>query len=498
MKGLPVDLKTIKNNISSYNFDSLFYFCVHKLHEISKTKLGLERTDFLEWHVLFAFKLILAHAGTNSKNKIANYNDFRKIIGNIQSFFDTPIFSRYNNIDKPVRAIAYQQFWVSENVHKRDFARQSIIFKQINSKYEVKSMLLSKSGVELEDYFLMLFLLYALVFELKNTKISIDLFGPTVELIGKRQIILFLDSISTDLEDAKIFARQKSDTREKSAERQIYENSPFFRYPLIKINNEYLIIAPCLVNRFCKYSLYDFFRYEDKESFSQHFGLVFERYIQKCLEYSGLKFVNFNHNMSFPKDIKNVDFGLISDAYSVLIEAKATELSWVAGEDPTDINLINTQKCHSIKAVKQFYDFINYVKLQNGVGSFNLSSQINFAFIVTYKELYFGSMQRAWSEFIKVALRENAKTFDFETLPICNIFFLTIDDLEVVFYLVKNDLINLKDFLEDLKIKEDNPSTRRFTFRMYLEEYTQVDAELPFLNDEFSRIFDKIELKTKV
>ena len=268
---------------------------------------------------------------------------------------------------------------------------------------------------------------------------------------------------------------------------QSYEQSPFKLRPLLKMNQGYKIIYPLLIDEILKNWLYDFCKRNAGKQFSDHFGNVFENFIKKSISNYSIPHFEEKWLKNNTKLEKFVDFIIPCKRGNILIEAKACEASPNVRENPTDETLSKTLKSSVVKAIHQ----ASYVNDNILDGLLDLNTN-NFILVVTYKDLFLGSAEDVWDEFLKKRLTEKDFKTNLKNLVPEKIFFLSVDDLNRFLYCFNGNQDAMFQKLEDILILKRDINKKRFIFSMYLDEELK-GLEYPhFLDDNFNEISNSL------
>lgn len=104
--------------------------------------------------------------------------------------------------------------------------------------------------------------------------------------------------------------------------------TPFLRFPMVKINGDYWCVSPHVLARSLGYFIYDFLKRDDLDGFNQPFGKSFESYVGEQLIKTKLSIAKESEIIqTLNGKGKVVDFLVVDGDANVLIDAKGVEMS---------------------------------------------------------------------------------------------------------------------------------------------------------------------------
>jgi hypothetical protein len=481
--------KVIRNKVRKYVPSSIITKCIDKLHEIYKKPIH-ENVGYLPWEILLLIKIAFIEDGNGSHDKIATDNDIALTINVIKDESKHNKFLRTTSphgIYKFLRMTAFQQFWLQDKTSGFDIGRQLVLFDDDDWGYPIRERFLSLTGLEISVYFELLITTWT-AFEVDNNRKFIEpkWFGLIEKHYGAAVIRTYLSNISLSYQDTKEYLLNVFN-ESKDFHEQFYEKTPLVKYPILNINDKYICYSPHVLSEKIKDFLYDTLKTNDPSEFPREFGIKFEKYIRKCLDYASIKyFGEIDLGYMFP-DTKKCDFIIINDRCTVLLEVKGIEMSPVIRVNPTDEILSSLLKNSVIKAIKQIYSTVNNLNSEKGKGIVNSGNL--YAIILTYKELYLGTGRDAWDEFIYDAVKDYIaeEGVDTTNLPPDHIFFISIESFEKLISVCKGDINKWYEIFSNAVDSNSVGVTKKFTFGLHLEKYQY--APLPFIKSAADTLF---------
>ena len=72
-------------------------------------------------------------------------------------------------------------------------------------------------------------------------------------------------------------------------------------------------------------------------------------------------------------------------------------------------------------------------------------------------------------------------------------YFLTIDEFDIFAELIKTKKMGLIEGLEDAKIKDSDPKTKKFDFLLHLMSWDNSNSLPTFLKEKSNKMFEKLQ-----
>ncbi len=499
------DYKPIRNKIRQYDPISIVSVLVSKLHELYH-KPSKDWDVYLPWELLLLMKWVLANyesANTRIINKSAKQADLRIInglINSLQDLFDKhrvdPLIrsgDNQHNLQKFFRQTAFQQFWLQPS-SKLTISLQARAFYLFYYQHEENEALqkidryfFNKAGISINTFFEISLIIWTKyhVSENKDVSITKEWFRNCAHNFTDKEIDKYFKLLSLDLQEAKEYAN--NDIKKKNERGydalQILEQSPFTFYPFLRFGDKYILYSPALLDYTVKYFIYDFLKRHEGGGFSSVFGKdIFECYLKKGLEYSGLDFKDENTQH---KKNKKVDFLIESGDRAILIEAKAVEMANIAPAKADNESIIKALEKSVLKGIKQAYSVANSLNNKTTV----------YALIVTYKELFLGRTGSIWDEFLGNSLEEflSENNIDTKCISPDHIYILSVDDFDKLMQVIKNDhdIFKILDFISE---QDKDDIKGRHAFGVHLNKFLPKDDSIPpHLEDMVKKLYDKVE-----
>lgn len=486
--------KSICNKVRTFDTNRILIFCILKLHEISD-KLGPEYKGYTPWHLLYLIKLVLMYGGEKYPSRQATINDIIAFINRIKNY-DTGMYlltgNRQEKLQKLMRALAFQQFWLQKPINNYEIARQIVLFQQIPNDDIFNKYFKKHTSLNIYDFLSLSLMSWGQLDTQKKITFDKNWFKPANQSFPQEMIDKYIGLISLNHSGAKEYLHTCS-KKIRNPEFQIKEQSPLKKYPFLKIGNYYYCYSPMLFNEHIRNYIYDLLKEKEANNFTELFGSVFEKYIKNALSYTNLSFFTESDIKNKLHNSKVVDFIIHNKDCTVLIESKAIELSPLARVNPTNMILSSSLKDSIIKAMKQVFTIVNEIKKGDSIKVKNKKDI--YAIVVTYKELYLGSCVEAWNEFIEKNISNYliSKNIDSDIIQKENIFFISVDGFDKLIQTLLNKRIKISDIFKKASIADKNIHTRKHVFDMYLEDYDMTDEKIPYLEKPTNELYASIE-----
>lgn len=180
---------------------------------------------------------------------------------------------------------------------------------------------------------------------------------------------------------------------------------------------------------------------------------------------------------------------------TVYLDAKGMEPSQhILVSDSAKIIKDKVKNAH-LKGIEQVSECISILE---SIGFENISTyQRRFALIVTHQDFYLGSAQQLnvyfgqeFGDVLSLKVKRN--------IPLGNIHFCCISDLEVILSVCKQTKTNLVDFLEFCTKLENDSNTSKFDIRQCVHAYARNitgSALIPICSESISMVYDDLYSK---
>jgi hypothetical protein len=224
----------------------------------------------------------------------------------------------------------------------------------------------------------------------------------------------------------------------------------------------------------------------------QYFGDIFEKYVERGLNYANLKYFNEEKlKKVLGEQGKVVDFFVTDGETNILIDAKGIELPPLGMLTHIEDVLKDKTETSILKAITQSYETWKNLLTIKKIDDHTISSQTPFLLVVTYKDLFIGNgkdfLHNVAKEFLPTL---TAKLGVGNLIPPENMYFLSADDFDFLMQSVKmgNSLSNI---LSQAMQADQDTKTKKFIFRDHLKPSR--DGIPDFLEEEFHSLMDTLK-----
>lgn len=334
------------------------------------------------------------------------------------------------------RRLSNQQIWLQRRESiPIGLARQWILFGDLTSDHIFEDTFYRITNLSLKDFI-----------DLSTAVLVMDLngIGPFVteqsfsflaNSFGTDKIDKYLASISTTLDHARNWLTTKAETLD-DVEEEYFEQSPLARFPLIKHGEYNFFISRYMLLWSLSTFVYDVLRNHDANMFMREFGAMFESHLGETLRFIGTDLLtecDLREHFGKRKSQKLVDFIVIENDCNIFVEAKGVALRSAAMVTKSP-ELIETRTRTSIqKGIKQGFAVASSLPLGTEIRGARLGSSENYLIIVTFKDLYLGNAQYYFDNFAPDVIGEIIAPYgNSEVIPLSNILFVSVDDLEIL------------------------------------------------------------------
>ncbi|WP_292992579.1 hypothetical protein [Nitrosomonas sp.] len=391
-----------------------------------------------------------------------------------------------------LRNIAYQQFIYQRPFSASMYGRQVNWFGNLPQNHTLRRRFKEIYGIECEDFLSLSLALITKFFDRSNHTIDLNWFSPIFPTFEPSYIERFLDSLSVDI--VYISRELKEVNLSTGGYEEYYEQSPFARFPLIKHENKYTCIHPCILYRRLEYFIYDALKEDNPSKMMEYFSGLFESYLSKGLDYANLTYVTEKILKSnLPNHVKCVDYVVYDDYANIFIDAKAVEMPYLGKITGNPEIILNKVKSTAIKAVEQANRLNEYL--------FEIRSEklpqfkkSNYLLVVTCKELYLGSGASLYDSIGKRKLDELYQTIPNEALiDPKHIYFISVDQFDFLMSIIKERNLSLKSLLDQVISEDANPSTRKFDFSQHIYSLDKQAIIPKYLEEEINSKFEYLK-----
>ncbi len=485
--------KQIRNQFRKYWPKQIILSCINYLYK--PTKSESDQLCKQPWLVFLVIKWVLIDDQFYSRDKKdLNSPSLDKILQMMHDLATkVRMPSEYSHYILFFRNMAYQQFIYQFFFNKSSISRQKILFDSQNGSDFFNLKFREITGLNVNEFLELSMVLITRFFSYNEPLVSEIWFNNVRKAYSNETLKRFFNCVSIEFENLReFFLKDKRIKRRNSYE--FYEQTAFLNSPLVKNGNNYICVYPKILFRTLEHYIYDTLRLWDAWKFMDKFGSRFERYVEESIKYSNLPYVNERQLESeLYGEGNSVDF-LINDGDSnIFLDAKAVEMSYLGKVTHVADIIKDKTKDSVLKAIKQVHDVCKRLSQTSSKNPIIKHRKENYLLVVTFKELYLGNGKIFYDSIAKEKIDEILKEYEDSTkIPLGNMYFITVEELDLFMQMIKEDKIGLAEGLRRAKENDSQASTQKFDFFHHLLSWND-NPKLPeYLNKKSEDIFQKI------
>ena len=405
-----------------------------------------------------------------------------------------PLPSEYEHRHLFLRNLSFRQFIYQADFNYTAIARTQLLFGGQNEGSAIGRSFLKTFGLTCEQYTLLAFIL-AIAFHEKNRRqIDFDYLVNICNVFGEQQVRRGLNCFSVELDRLPLSLQQKS--RIGGGYMELYEQSPFTNFPLIKSGDRYTCVHPKIFYRALENLVFDRLRQKNPDEFMKFFGPRFEKYIEDGFRYSGENFYTESQmKCMLPHGTKCVDFVFASSSGNVFVDCKAVDMPPL-GKASSDPDLIADKvKGSAISAIEQAISLNEYLfSVEDPHGSLPKPANENFVLVVSYRELYLGNGKTFYEAIAKRRLDDIFKRYDTQALvPLSNIYFISVKDFEFLVSAIRRHETTLLEFMRKMVLDDSKDVSSVFDTSQHIARLTPRGPAPSYL----SEVMESFECRAK-
>jgi hypothetical protein len=487
-------LKVIRKYLRSLHPEEVVDYCIQRLNP----GRSFEWTEVMQrppWLYLVLIKWAIAYGDFLSprkqkrqKRRSLREKDIEEIFGMLHEIWGKNLPDAYENPYFFFRAQFQQQYWLQEPSLVPEMSRQHILFGNLESDHDFSVAFQRMHGIDLSIFLELSFALISRFVASQSNSIEEGFFANLVPSYPPETIPAFLSLLSRDLESLR---RELSALPNRGVLHEIIEPTPLLRFPLFKSNGKYYCYLVHLLFRAVQNYVYNTLRAADAHEFVSNFGPIFERYLERGLSHAGLKYMTENElKKKLPRGSKTVDFTVLSEGALVLIDSKAIQLPELGMLARTSRILLEKVESSALKGIEQGFSVTNNLR---NIGLIGSSSPV-FLLVVTHHDLLLGHGRDFYENAAKEYVDRLAAAYEgANPIPVEHMFFLSINDFDLLMEHLKSSTARLEDFLQ--RAAEDNANFRagKFVFRQHIPNALTSPQFPEYLYSEVDRLGDRLK-----
>ena len=482
----------VKTEIQKFKPHDIVMACIGALRRIEEEPDRTEQVQmmrkFRPWELLLLIKWTFLYGNWDSQQlsslTVPAFNNFSNLMDDLNGNARLP--TNYDHFYLFFRNISFQQFWLQEGGSQTRFARQELLFGDLQKDHTFQREFQRITGIEIKHFIELAIMLIGRFVWQKEKWITEDWFRNVASTYPQGTIEKFLSLLSQDLPGIRSYLNTISG-RYGDLSYEYYEQTPLKRYPLLKVGNKYHIYSVMLLMHSLQSFIYDTLREDNPGAFMDKFGKIFEEYIAGGVAQFGLPYLREDTLKQELGMGKTVDFLIVEQDCNILIDAKGVEMAFLGMVSHRAEVVLDKARSSIVKGIEQGFEVSEKIKDKQNVGELEIGKE-NFLLVVTFKDLYAGNGERFYETVGKDKIDEIRTKYSKDLLPLENIYFISADDFDILVALVENDLSSLLDILKKAREDDKDPQSSRFLFRMHLTA-GRVDSLKPkYLDEAFYKV----------
>lgn len=499
------NFKEIRHRIRKLNREQLLNELIVLLHHPDAA--SVERlADFEIWHLLLLVKWTVFYGSPSNgrdKRSVTRYrvsqliNLVKDLSGNVREFkSDRDLFLF-------ARAMAFLQFWIQKGEDRLPgIARQVFLFSNLSEEHAFQKSFRTTLDISINEFLDLSILLLVVVLQYSRKQFTAESMCSEIKGYDAATITKVLDAVSVALEDAPRWLRELEDSKPtsiKDVHYEYFEETPFMRCPLIKCGKKYLVVSPHLLAASLSTFVYDTLRAEDANRFMTKFGKMFERLVEKSLRSVHTTILtedDLKRHFMGAANQRFVDFVVVDNECNIFIEAKGVAMNPAGTVTDQAGTVRRDSKSSILRGLKQALDLFRTMPESTEICGVRMGGKDNYLVIITFKEFYVanGKLFRTYiaPEEVDRLLSDPIEGWP---IPLSNIFFVSIDDLDLLLSTVSKGSKTFSDLLALAAIRV-NEAPDLMPFRKLAMEAGESDAMLPYLQGTLEKHLQILMEKT--
>jgi hypothetical protein len=489
--------KTLRNRLRLLRIGEVVGACLRTLNDPKAQKW--ERLRYYRpWEILLLFKWTVLHGEWRDSltRSMRGQDEFNHLVNLTAEVFNCGrLPSHYDALPLFMRNMAYQQFWLQGGVQGGGLSRQSFIFAGLPENHGFRRVFRERLRVDIPDFVEMSLMLLPKIFLTEEpAAFTRDWFAPVASSLPAGAVDAFLAALSVDVHGARDLAASKRTT---DINWELFERTPFQARPLLRVDRHYVPLSKVLLARTLELFVYRFLRDLDAAQFMQTFGPMFERYVHRLLDYAGTPYWNEAQLMAACPGKKVVDALITAGEDNILLDAKGIEFPEIGMITHLPDIVRDRAKPSILKAIDQAYSTVAALQTEGGKG-LRLGAGKNYLLVVTMQDTFLGN----GSDFFRMVgtnelTRIQQRYGDTAYIPADHMYFVAVQDVEVLCCLVKDGATTFADALHNAREDDSVGQTKKFVFHQHLASHYKEPEMIPFLKEEIDRVFARCEAAFK-
>lgn len=464
-----LEFKRVRNRWRRYDPINLVLYAIQYANG-GKDKL--ENIQRHPWLMMLLVKWILIDdCFVNPGRKIATEQEANQVF---QAAYELSDFIRmpdeYQHFHLFMRAMAHQQFLYQKNFSLANFARQFVLFADLDDQHKLSRSFRASVGLEIGD-FLSLTMGLAVKYNKGRFEPIRQHWFSTITLNNlSEKAEHYLAVLSSTPDDMRSFLSKVSGRQRLAHE--FMEQTPLIAKPFLRLGDDYWPLHTAILSCGLEHFIYDHLRSLDPEKFMQSFGKIFEKYISELLVgVPSRVFVEDELKRLRSEDGKVVDFIVDEPNANIFIDAKGVSGTHEAMVTHVSQIVRDRTKPAALKALVQANELASDLFIGKLQDDAPVAKENNALIVVTYKELHLGNGLT-----FRDAVASDDVSRIYEGLPVCgtipleHVYFISIEAFEVLCGAVEAGSLTFFEAISHACKSDSEIPTKKFDFHQHLAD----------------------------
>lgn len=474
------------------------YSLINRLLDyITKPQLPLEKQAMLHpwWGLLLIKWIIQDDRFPNARKERATLSDAKNCMAKIQSlqgFVDTKI--SITNLHMFMRMAIFLQHPFQQHLSGPKIARQCLLFANLEPNSWISRTFEERAGMPLEAFCDMALLMGTAHLSKPQRTIPMSFFKRLKDdQLGQYTDSLF-NLLSLDIQALKTELR--ASVPNPRPYNEIYEHSPFFKTPLIKTNQGFVVMHSACLFRCLEDFIYDYLKNINANRFMNQFGGLFEQYVTHSIRNSGASvIVEKDIKAELGAETKKVDFIIQENGLNIYVDAKAVEMDSSAKMTQSFSSLKSRTKRSILKAIAQSHATANEAFKQEKFGIQDTDE--SYILVVTYKNMNLFN-GRFYCENIVPGEMDALYAAHQEGTIISpdRIYFVDITEFDLMCELVRSKQTTFGEILVQARVADSEVGTSKFNAELHLsaifKKLDQPQWLQSTMDERFAKVLDSV------
>ena len=480
--------RRVRNRLQKHYPEQVIFACIEQLNERPPDRIQHWRF-YPPWRLLLLIKWASAYGDYISPGRRPltpkDFNYLVNLMHDLEGMQRPP--ARFEDLFLFFRKMAFQQFWLQSELNPSAFGRQSLLFNHLVETHSLKKWFRERHSLTVTQFIDLASILIAACVAGQARSVTVDSLHAMCGKHDKTVIRRFLDLLSVDFDQLRtsLLAPQ---ARAYTVSREMYENTPLRRTPLLRYRNTYYPFYPTLLSRSLETLAYDTLRDRDAQQFMDKFAPVFEKYVGASVSRIGLPILTEQELKATTGRGKVVDYVITSGSARVLLDAKGVEMAYLGMVDDDPEIVRDKTKASIFKGIEQGFDTVtslNRVHPQTGDSE-------DYLIVVTFKDLLIGNGKLFHESVATEKLDELVSRYGGHApIPFEHMYFMSIDDFDVMASAIAAGCINLTAMLRHAVEVDSKYQTAKFVFGQHIYDVCPSLKTPDWLSTEFRNVLDR-------